>query len=117
MLDGVAENDTANATEAVDANLDGSHFDYLRMWKKKFLLERKKNKFLSEEGMEMELGESKVISKGSFGKQLWERGRGRLTSWRGNGADLNLVEWAGGVAIVKKKKEKKKKKKKEGKRG
>jgi hypothetical protein len=25
VLDGVAENDTANATEAVDADLDGSH--------------------------------------------------------------------------------------------
>lgn len=27
VLDGVAENDTANATEAVDADLDGSHVD------------------------------------------------------------------------------------------
>lgn len=26
VLDGVAEDDTANATEAVDADLDGSHF-------------------------------------------------------------------------------------------
>jgi hypothetical protein len=27
VLDGVAEDDTADATETVDANLDGSHFE------------------------------------------------------------------------------------------
>jgi hypothetical protein len=41
--------------------------------KKKIVREEEKQ-VLSEEGMAMELGESKVISKGSFGKQLWERG-------------------------------------------
>lgn len=28
VLDSVAEDDTANATETVDADLDGSHFKY-----------------------------------------------------------------------------------------
>jgi hypothetical protein len=28
VLDGVAEDDTADTTETVDADLDGSHFDY-----------------------------------------------------------------------------------------
>lgn len=30
VLDGVAEDDTADTTETVDADLDGSHFDYCR---------------------------------------------------------------------------------------
>lgn len=35
VLDGVAEDDTADTTETVDADLDGSHFDLSRFcWRK-----------------------------------------------------------------------------------
>jgi hypothetical protein len=40
----------------------------------KKIVRREEKQILSEDGMGIELGESKVISKGSFGKQLWERG-------------------------------------------
>jgi hypothetical protein len=34
VLDSVAEDDTADTTETVDADLDGSHFDYRIRFKK-----------------------------------------------------------------------------------
>lgn len=44
VLDGVAEDDTANTTETVDANLDGSHIEYC----KEFVFCRAKRRSVSE---------------------------------------------------------------------